>query len=228
MARNPRTGAGRPWVETRAARRLFRHRSPAGIKRAGLQSRDGEGTNAFVGDAEKLKRFETAVLAHLDAAHNLARWIVRDDAAAEDVVQEASLRAFRFFDGMHGASPKAWFMAVVRNACLDWLKDHRRRGVEEEYDDEAHSPLAYAATDVFESPESALARAAESRWLRECVMALPRDYREVLVLRELEELSYKEISGIVGVPIGTVMSRLARGRDLLQRRMRDARARRTS
>ncbi len=182
-----------------------------------------------MGDAEKLKRFEIAVLAHLDAAHNLARWIVRDDAAAEDVVQEASLRAFRFFDGMHGASPKAWFMAVVRNACLDWLKDHRRRGVEEEYDDEVHSLAASPPARVgLEPPDAALARASESRWLRECVMALPRDYREVVVLRELEDLSYKEISGIVGVPIGTVMSRLARGRDLLQRRMRDARARRTS
>lgn len=225
MGRDPRT-AGRPWVETRGARRIFPER--AGIKRAGLQSRDRE-AEAGVRDAEKLKRFETAVLAHLDAAHNLARWIVRDDAAAEDVVQEASLRAFRFFDGMHGASPKAWFMAVVRNACLDWLKDHRRRGVEEEYDDEVHSLAPSPPVRVgLEPPDSALARAAESRWLRECVLALPRDYREVLVLRELEELSYKEISGIVGVPIGTVMSRLARGRDLLQRRMRDARARRAS
>lgn len=180
-------------------------------------------------DAAKLKRFETAVLAHLDAAHNLARWIVRDDAAAEDVVQEASLRAFRFFDRMHGDNPKAWFMTVVRNACLDWLKDHRRRGVEEAYDDEVHGAAAASATGAgLESPESALARATESRWLRDVLMALPREYREVLVLRELEELSYKEIGGIVGVPIGTVMSRLARGRDLLQRRLRDPRARRGS
>jgi RNA polymerase sigma factor (sigma-70 family) len=168
-------------------------------------------------EAEKTARFEAVVLPHLDAGYGLARWILREDAAAEDVVQEASLRAFRFFDRMHGDNPRAWFLAVVRNLCLDWLKERRRHAVEESYDEEAHGgPSAPAAP---ETPDAAVARTAESRWLRGCIEALPLEYREVLVLRELEELSYKEISAIVGVPMGTVMSRLARARDLLQRRV---------
>jgi RNA polymerase sigma-70 factor (ECF subfamily) len=170
-------------------------------------------------DAGKLDRFEQAVLCHLDAAYNLARWITQDEAGAEDALQEACLRAFRFFEGQHGPSPKAWFMTVVRNACLDWLKEHRRRAAEEEYDDDEHG----AATG--DEPEVAAVRAADARWLHECMGALPREYREVLVLRELEELSYKEISAVVGVPMGTVMSRIARGRDLLQQRLLEARRR---
>jgi len=175
-------------------------------------------------DAGKTDRFEQAVLCHLDAAWNLARWLVQDEAGAEDAVQEACLRAFRFFESQHGPSPRAWFMTVVRNACLDWLKGHRRRAVEEEYDDEEHGAGAAGQ----EGPESAASRAADARWLNECMAALPREYREVLVLRELEELSYKEISAVVGVPMGTVMSRIARGRDLLQRRLIEARRRKRS
>ena len=177
-----------------------------------------------LGDRERRQRFEAAVLVHLDAAFNLARWMLREDAAAEDAVQEASMRAFRFFDGMHGANPKAWFLAVVRNACLDRLKDHRQRALEDHYDDEIHG----GAGNPADSPEAALERSTEARWLYTCIGALPVEYREVVVLRELEELSYKEISTIVEVPIGTVMSRLSRGRDLLQRRLLVERARRHS
>ena len=177
-------------------------------------------------DAATLARFETTVLVHLDAAYNLARWLTHDEFGAEDAVQEACLRAFRHFDSQQGPSPKAWFMAVVRNASLDWLKNQRRRGLDEEYDDETHghgaAPHAGAAS---ESPEAAAVRASDARWVRDCIAELPREYREVVVLRELEELSYKEISAVVDVPIGTVMSRLARGRDLLQRRMLDPRLR---
>ena len=161
------------------------------------------------------------MLAHLDAAFNLARWMLRDGPAAEDAVQEASLRALRFFEDMRGPNPKAWFMAVVRNACLDRLKDDGARGLEDSYDDELHGTADG-------TPEAGYERSAEARWLRECILALPLEYREVVVLRELEELSYKEISAIVDVPIGTVMSRLSRGRDLLQRRMLAERARRSS
>ena len=175
-------------------------------------------------DAGKTDRFEQAVLSHLDAAWNLARWLTRDEAGAEDAVQDACLRAFRFFETQQGPSPKAWFMTVVRNACLDWLKERRQRGVEEEYDDEEHG----VGPGSQEGPEAAAARAADVRWLNECMAALPREYREVLVLRELEELSYKEISAVVGVPMGTVMSRIARGRDLLQQRLREARRRKRS
>jgi RNA polymerase sigma factor (sigma-70 family) len=174
-------------------------------------------------DEARLIRFNATVLTHLDAAYNLARWVTRDEFGAEDVVQEASLRAFRFFDDLHGPSPKAWFMAVVRNACLDWLKEHRHRALEDEYDDEIHGAAPQSA--AFESPESVALRASEARWVRNGIAGLPLEYREVVVLRELEELSYKEISVIIDVPIGTVMSRLARGRDLLQQRMLDSRRR---
>ena len=170
------------------------------------------------------ERFEQAVLAHLDAAYNFARWLTQDDSGAEDAVQEACLRAFRFFEGQHGASPKAWFLTIVRNACLDWIKERRNRAHDEEYEDERH----HAADPRTESPELALVRASEARWLRACIAALPPDYREVLVLRELEELAYKEIGAIVGIPLGTVMSRLSRARDLLQQRILAARARKTS
>ncbi len=173
-------------------------------------------------DASKLSRFETVVLVHLDAAYNLARWLTRDATGADDAVQEACLRAFRFFDSLQGPSPKAWFMTVVRNACLDWLKDQRVHGAEEPYDDELH------AANVVESTENAVARDSDARWVHAGIAALPREYREVLVLRELEELSYKEISAIVDVPIGTVMSRLSRGRDLLQQRLLESRERKRS
>ena len=139
---------------------------------------------------------------------------------------EACLRAFRFFDSLQGPSPKAWFMAIVRNACLDWLKNQRRRALEDEYDDDAHGSVAAPhAAGAIEPPESAAARASEARWVRNGIAALPLEYREVVVLRELEELSYKEISAIVNVPIGTVMSRLARGRDLLQQKLLASRMR---
>ena len=173
-------------------------------------------------DASKLSRFESVVLVHLDAAYNLARWLTRDDCGADDAVQDACMRAFRFFDSLQGPSPKAWLMAIVRNACLDWLKDQRMRGAEESYDEDLHTSSA------MESAETAAARASDARWVRVGIAALPREYREVLVLRELEELSYKEISAIVGVPIGTVMSRLSRGRDLLQQRLLESRERKRS
>src|SRR5262245_42510710 len=141
-------------------------------------------------EAGKRARFETVVLPHLDAAYGLARWIVRDDAAAEDVVQNASLRAFRFFDRMHGENPRAWFLAVVRNAGLDWLKERRRHAAEESYDEDVHGVPGTPVSAAPDTPEVAAARAAEARWLRGCIDALPLEYREVIVLRELEELSY--------------------------------------
>jgi RNA polymerase sigma factor (sigma-70 family) len=139
--------------------------------------------------------------------------LTRDAAGADDAVQEACLRAFRFFDNLQGPSPKAWLMTIVRNACLDWLKDQRVHHADESYDEAVH------IAGTVESTESAAARTSDARWLHEGLAKLPREQREVIVLRELEELSYKEISAIVGVPIGTVMSRLSRGRELLQQRL---------
>jgi len=180
-------------------------------------------------DTHKLSRFESVVLVHLDAAYNLARWLTRDASGADDAVQDACLRAYRFFDSQQGPSPKAWFMAVVRNACLDWLKDQRVRGADESYDEHLHAANNLPQfSSALELPEAAAARTAEARWLHEGLAALPREHREVLILRELEELSYKEISEIVGVPMGTVMSRLSRGRDLLQQRLRQSRERKRS
>ena len=176
---------------------------------------------AMVSPTPHHTRFESTVLIHLDAAYNLARWITRDDSGAEDAVQDACLRAFRFFDRMQGPSPRAWFMAVVRNACFDWLKEHRRSARDEQFDDEVHGANAEAA-------ETAAARSSDARWLRDCIADLPVQYREVIVLRELEQLSYKEISAVVDVPIGTVMSRLSRGRDLLQQTLAAAGVRRQS
>jgi RNA polymerase sigma-70 factor (ECF subfamily) len=163
-----------------------------------------------------LKPFETAVLVHLDAAYNLARWMLRDASAAEDAVQEACLRACRYFDTHHGAAAKAWLLAIVRNVCLDALSARKATDADEAYDDEVHGG---AESSLGESPEHALARESEARWLRRCISSLPQEYREVIVLRELEELSYREIGAIVDVPVGTVMSRLARARDLLQQRL---------
>jgi RNA polymerase sigma-70 factor (ECF subfamily) len=174
--------------------------------------------------AARQKRFEALVLVHLDAAYNLARWLTRDESGAQDAVQDACVRALRFFDSQQGPSPKAWFMIIVRNACLDWLKRERRHTLEEEYDDDEHSAHGPSG----ESPEGAMERISDANWVRDCIAALPREYREVIVLRELEGMSYKEISAIAEVPIGTVMSRLARGRDLLQRNLAAARRRYSS
>jgi len=169
-------------------------------------------------DRQKSARFEEQVLVHLDSAYNLARWITRDAGMAGDAVQDGCLRAFRAFDQMAGPNARSWFLAVIRNACIDLLREQKGRMVEVEYDEDVHG-IGNAPDGGAASPEDIVARASDARWLRGCIDLLPREYREVIVLRELEELSYKEISAIVDIPIGTVMSRLARGRDLLQQRI---------
>ena len=166
-------------------------------------------------DESRLTRFEDTVLVHLDAAWRFARWMVGDEALAEDALQDACVNALRGFESRTGSSARGWFMAVVRNACLDVLRDRRRRSVEEVWDETAHG---HAATS--ESAEATVARELEARWIRAEIARLPGEYREVIVLRELEELSYREISEVVRVPIGTVMSRLARAREMLAERVR--------
>ncbi len=159
--------------------------------------------------ARKLALFEEHVIPHLNAAYNLARWLMRNDHDAEDLVQEAYLRAFRSFDTFQGQDGRAWLLAVVRNTCFTWLKKGGQPT--EEFDEQMHS-------EAGESPdaESILLNQAALGSLQDCLEALPLEFREVIVLRELEELSYKEISGIARVPVGTVMSRLARARKRLQ------------
>ena len=157
-------------------------------------------------------RFAASVLPHLDAAHNLARWLVRDAHDAQDVVQDALVRALRHFDGFRGGDPRPWLLAIVRNAAFAWLGS-RRPGEVEVPDDELDAALAVGAPPS--DPESLAIRRAERREIDAAIAALPIAFREALVLRELEELSYRDIARITDVPIGTVMSRLSRARHLL-------------
>jgi len=160
--------------------------------------------------SDRRSRFEQLVLPHLDAAYNLARWLTRNDHDAEDVAQDALLRAFRFADGLRG-EPRPWLLAIVRNACMSWLQANRPAELAGALDVDA----AEVESDRADGPEALAERAIERRVLNEAIAALPPQFREVLVLRELEELAYKDIARIAGVPIGTVMSRLARARRLL-------------
>jgi RNA polymerase sigma-70 factor (ECF subfamily) len=160
--------------------------------------------------AGKRDLFEQTVMPHLNAAYNLARWLMRNGDDAEDLVQEAYLRAFRSFDTFQGQDGRAWLLAVVRNTCFTWL---RKKGSQptEEFDEQMHSPA-----DPSPDAESVLLNQAAMGSLQGCLEALPLEFREAIILRELEELSYKEISDIARVPVGTVMSRVARGRKRLQ------------
>lgn len=151
------------------------------------------------------------MLPHLDAAYNLARWLTRNDHDAEDVVQDAVLRAYRFFDGLRG-EPRPWLLAIVRNASFSWL-ERNRPGDVARVDESAPDESA-------PNPETMAALGADRRLLNEAIAALPAQFREVLVLRELEDLSYKDIAHIADIPIGTVMSRLSRARRLLADSMR--------
>lgn len=166
-------------------------------------------------EADKLKTFEQTVLPHLDAAHNLARWLTGNDHDAQDVTQDACVRAFRYFGGFRGGDARAWLLTIVRNTCHTWLRQNR-----------PHSPPAedpsdaiLAVEDTAPNPGAALLQNASVATVREAIAELPVEFREAIVLRELEGLSYKEISAVADVPIGTVMSRLARARSLLQRRL---------
>ncbi len=144
---------------------------------------------------------------HLDAAYNLARWLMRNDADADDAVQDACLRALRFFGGFRGGDGRVWLLAIVRNTCYSKLKRNRVQDLQTTFDDETqrHDPDALG-------PEGTLLRGLDIAALRRAVEALPEEFREVIVMRELEGLSYKEIAEVTEAPLGTVMSRLARGR----------------
>ena len=148
---------------------------------------------------------------HLDAAYNLARWLCRSPADAEDIVQDAMLRAFRAFDGFRGGDAKPWLLAIVRNCWRNAGADRKRRAQIALPQDE-DGGLVSADPD----PEAVAMEASQSRKLDEVIALLPNEFREVLVLREMEDMSYRKIAEITGAPIGTVMSRLARGRALLK------------
>ena len=155
-------------------------------------------------------RFEEIALPHLSAAYNLARWLVRNDHDAEDVVQEAYLRAFKYFGGYRSGEGRTWLLTIVRNSCYSWLQRNRARELTDSID-ETQEDLALE----FANPELLLLQHADAQMVRAALAELPIEFREVMVMRELEELSYKEIATIADLPIGTVMSRLARGRKRL-------------
>jgi RNA polymerase sigma-70 factor, ECF subfamily len=160
------------------------------------------------------ERFEQLILPHMDAAYNLARWLVGNPADAEDIVQEAFLRALRFFDGFRGGDSRAWLLKIVRNSSYSWVRKNRPAQLAEEFDEALHSGEASS-----ENAESTLLSRAESERVREALEALPLTFREILVLREVEGLSYKEISEVTGVAMGTVMSSLSRARQKLREQL---------
>jgi len=163
-----------------------------------------------------LPNFEEAVLPHLDAAYNLARWLTRNEQDAEDVVQEAYLRAFRFFAGFRGGDARAWLLKIVRNTCYTWLHANRPLQDATEFDENLFPPDSRAL-----NPEEVVLQNDSRTLVRRALERLAPNYREVLVLRELEGMSYKAIADITGMPAGTVMSSLSRARDRLRQVLTD-------
>jgi RNA polymerase sigma-70 factor, ECF subfamily len=158
-----------------------------------------------------LPDFEQAVLPHLDAAYNLARWLVRNPQDAQDAVQEAYLRAFRFFPGFRSGNARAWLMKIVRNSCYTWLHTNRQLQDAKEFDENLFPPDHRVS-----NPEELVLKDDSGTQVRKALEELPPNFREVLILREIEGMSYKEIEDITGMPAGTVMSSLSRARGRLR------------
>jgi RNA polymerase sigma factor (sigma-70 family) len=162
-------------------------------------------------NSETLVSFETVMMPHLDAAYNLARWMTRNDADAQDVVQEAYLRAMRFFDSFAGGNGRGWMLAIVRNTCYSWMQRNRPAEALHVFDENEHF-----AERPGSNPETDLLLRARRESLELCIRELPVQFREIIVLRELEGMSYREVAEAAEVPVGTVMSRLARARKRLE------------
>lgn len=165
-------------------------------------------------DQQQIARFERLVLPHLDAAHNLARWLTRDEHDAADVVQEAYLRAYQYFGRFHGDGGRVWLLKIVRNTCYTWLKQNRPADTVPLADENVQAAVCAAST-----PDAQAANLERRQLLQQAIRELPDEFREALVLRELEGMSYKEIAAIAEVPLGTVMSRLSRARERLHERL---------
>ena len=165
-------------------------------------------------------KFERLFVTHLDAAYDLARWLTRDERNAEDVVQEAFLRAVKFMDGFRGENARVWLLAIVRNTYYTWLRKNYAHGQSVPLDEENmsadDSEASYAGNEASASAEHLLHQKDAKRLINQALERLPDEFREVIVLRELEDLSYKEIAAVAEIPIGTVMSRLSRARRQLQ------------
>lgn len=162
-------------------------------------------------EQEKLTRFEQQILPHMDAAFNLARWLAGNDTDAQDVVQDAYLRAFKFFAGFRGGDSRSWLLRIVRNSFYDWLRRQGRPELTTPFDEQIHDPAADSP-----APDTVLLEKADKEMVSQAIAALAVEYREVLVMREIEGLAYKEIADVAELPIGTVMSRLARAREQLR------------
>jgi RNA polymerase sigma factor (sigma-70 family) len=175
-------------------------------------------TQSSITRPTKLELFEEIILPHLNSAYNLARWLTLNEHDAQDVVQESYLRAFRFFDGYHGGEPKAWLLAVVRNTCHTWRRREKREGTKVPFDEAVHAPNLDAP-----NAEQKLVEATKMNTLRHWIETLPVEFREVLVMRELEEMSYQQVADVANLPVGTVMSRLSRARKRLEECAREAR-----
>jgi RNA polymerase sigma-70 factor, ECF subfamily len=158
--------------------------------------------------------FEALMLPHLDAAYNLAKWLLRNEQDAQDVVQEAFLRAFKSFGGFHGSNGRAWLLTIVRNTSYTLLKKNRAVDLTTHFDEEIHT-----AGHQSVSPATILEHSENAELIREVMDELPAEFREILTLRHQEDLSYKEIADIAQIPPGTVMSRLARARGGLKERL---------
>jgi RNA polymerase sigma-70 factor, ECF subfamily len=163
-------------------------------------------------EEDRLACFERTLLPHLDGAYNLARWIIGNHQDAEDMVQEAYLRALKSFDGFRGGDGRSWLLAIVRNTCYTWLQQNRSHELTTAFDEQIHNPQHEGP-----NPETLLLQSGDSELVKNALQELALDFREVLILRELEGLSYKEIAAVASIPIGTVMSRLARARTRLSK-----------
>jgi RNA polymerase sigma-70 factor (ECF subfamily) len=167
--------------------------------------------DSFSSFESRLRLFEEAILPHLNAAYNMARWLTRDEDDAQDVVQEAYLRAFRFFESYRGENGKSWLLEVVRNTCFTFHRRQKRHVTNVEFDETTHTPSGNPP-----DAEEALVLASRQSILQNCIKGLPDAFREILVMRELEEMSYRQIADVTGLPPGTVMSRLSRARKRLE------------
>jgi len=185
----------------------------------------GQGEALSTDERSRARRFEENFVAHLDAAYDYAHWLTRDARNAEDVVQEACLRAFKFLDSFHGESARAWLLAIVRNTYYTWLKRNRVEAANVSFDEETMVADGVELAELessFGSIDQALQQADAKRRINEALARLPEEFREVIVLRELEDLPYKEIAAIAKIPLGTVMSRLSRARKLLLQHLQRA------
>jgi len=167
-------------------------------------------------EKEKARKFEQLVMPHLDAAYNLARWLTRDNTNAEDLVQAAYLRAYKFFDSFRGDDARAWLLTIVRNAYFTSLRDNQHESTQVSFDEDMHGGLDQdIELSSANDPQQVLETRDTRRLVNQALEKLPNAFREVIVLKEINDMSYKEIAEITDVPLGTVMSRLARGRKML-------------